>query len=656
MKHLIMGTAGHIDHGKTSLIKALTNIDCDTHKEEKRRGITINLGFSYLDLPGGKSLGIIDVPGHKDFINTMVSGACGIDFVLLVIAADSGIMPQTIEHMNIIQALNIDKGIVALTKTDLVDQELIDIAKLEIFEFLAQTPLKDAPVIAVSSVTKQGIDELMHELENISSQVTEKESGNFFRMYIDRIFSIKGMGSVVTGSVLNGVINTGNDVYLLPENNQKMRIRSIERHGKPIDKVYAGDRAAINLSGLKADDFRKGMLISDKIIPETKMIDCSLSLFKNVPGIKTWSTVTFHSGTYESQAKIHLLNSDKLEPDMKGLVQIHLEKPSAIVTHDKFIIRNSSGDISMGGGVVIDNNPLHHKRITSQLIDSLEVLSESVSSNTDPGNLIKMELNKFNRPVLLKDVIAKINKPAEEIIKYLGTDDLDFHIYRSDETILVSNSADERYKNKILENLTEFHKKNKIFAHGMEIGEMLGKTGLKNDKTDKSYIESLLNGMLLSKLVKKHGNTWALIDHAAEINEKALKDISFLENEILNYGMQKPVMADIEQKALEFNITRDSLKMYLYYLLKNRKIYHLDNEYIHFSIVDKIRKVLLQELINKPDGITIGEFRQLTDATKRICPVLLGIYEGENLIITIQLETNRLIKISETGKKHFSGN
>ncbi|MFH2141597.1 MAG: selenocysteine-specific translation elongation factor [Bacteroidota bacterium] len=653
MKHLIMGTAGHIDHGKTSLIKALTNIDCDTHKEEKRRGITINLGFSYLDLPDGTSLGIIDVPGHKDFINTMVGGACGIDFVLLVIAADSGIMPQTIEHLNIIEALKIPKGIIVLTKTDLVDQDLLDIAKLEIFDFLANCSLKDSPVVAVSSTTGAGLDELINELQKISFEVVEKEIGNIFRMYADRIFSIKGMGSVVTGSVLNGEISVGNDVYMLPEIKQKFRIRSLERHGKAVNKVVAGDRAAINISGFKAEDFKKGMVLSDKIIPETRMIDCSLSLFGNVDKLNTWSTVSFHTGTFECQSKMHLLNYEKLEPGIEGIVQFHFEKPAVVQINDKFIIRNSSGDISLGGGIVIDNNPLHHKRITPKLVENISILASSVNKENNISDLIKLELNKFNKPMLLKDIYVNINKPPEEILKSLETPDNDFVVYKTDDIILVSGSANERYKNQIINKLKEFHQRNKIFSHGMDISELSGKIGLAKDKTGKIFIEALLKDLVTENKLKKFENTWILCNHLAVIDEKSLKEISFIESEILNYGLQKPVMNDIEQKASELGINKDSIKMYLYYLLQNKKLYYLNNEYLHSSVVDKIRPVLLKELINKSDGINLSEFRQLIDATKKICPVLLGIYESEKVIITIPQETTKIIKITESGKKIF---
>ncbi|MDY0315642.1 MAG: selenocysteine-specific translation elongation factor, partial [Bacteroidales bacterium] len=240
MKHIIIGTAGHIDHGKTSLIKLLSGIDCDTHKQEKERGITINLGFSYINLPSGQALSIIDMPGHKDFINTMISGASSIDLVLLVIAADEGIMPQTTEHLNIINALGIKHGIILLSKIDLVDSELIEIAKSEIKDFTKNSILENSAIIGFSSLTGQGKQEIIFELENFTKSFQETKYKDNFRMYIDRFFTVKGHGSVVTGSVLDGKLENGEEVFLIPSNLKKLRVRAIEKHGKPTNSVQQG--------------------------------------------------------------------------------------------------------------------------------------------------------------------------------------------------------------------------------------------------------------------------------------------------------------------------------------------------------------------------------------------------------------------------------
>ncbi|MCD4684065.1 MAG: selenocysteine-specific translation elongation factor, partial [Bacteroidales bacterium] len=304
MKHLIIGTAGHVDHGKTALIKALTDIDCDTHKEEKERGITINLGFSHLNLPSGESFGIVDVPGHKDFIKTMVAGAFGIDIVLLVVAADSGVMPQTAEHLKIIEMLGVQNGIVVLNKIDLVDEEMLELAELEVSEFLEGTNLENAPIIKVSSITGDGIETLISEISSLLPKIKEKNAIDQFRMYVDRIFNVKGIGFVVTGSVLEGEVETGKDLYLLPGKSKKIKVRNIERHGETVTKVVQGDRAALNLAGLKLEDYHRGMVLSDKLIEDTSMVDAVFALFDDNYKIGLWTNVIFYTGTFECAARM----------------------------------------------------------------------------------------------------------------------------------------------------------------------------------------------------------------------------------------------------------------------------------------------------------------------------------------------------------------
>jgi len=409
MNHLIIGTAGHVDHGKTSLIKVLTNIDCDTHREEKERGITINLGFSHIELPHGDSLGIVDVPGHKDFINTMVGGACGIDMVLLVIAADKGIMPQTIEHINIITALGIRKGVVALTKIDLVDEELAEIASFEISNYLEQSTLKGAPVVGFSSVTGEGKEELINAIATVASQLEPRKVGSLFRMYIDRIFTVKGFGSVVTGSVLGGKIEVGKDLYLLPGNFPKLRVRSLERHGSQVESVVAGDRAAINLIGIKNEDFIRGMMIADKQLSETLMVDAAISSFDTDNPFPVWSNITFISGTFESQARMHLLSNIGEHNNLLALVQIHLNKPAILLVKDKFIIRNTSCTLTLGGGYVIDASPLHHRKITPKLIDYLTGLNNNILGDYGVIQLVIMELKKEPRPFSPDEIAQRLS-------------------------------------------------------------------------------------------------------------------------------------------------------------------------------------------------------------------------------------------------------
>ena len=629
MKHLVMGTAGHVDHGKTALIKALTNIDCDTHKEEKRRGITINLGFTYLDLPSGMSVGIIDVPGHKDFINTMVAGANGIDFVLMVIAADSGIMPQTHEHFNILEVLGVNRGIFVLTKADLVDNELADLARLEIADFLTGTAFEGAPVVKASAVTGEGLDDLKKIIDDIASKIEERPKGDFFRMYIDRIFSKKGFGHVVTGSVLSGELDISKEVFLLPESNKKFRIRRIEKHGREVDRVHAGDRAAINLTGIKKEDFQRGMLLSDKYVEGTNMIDARLTLFNTGTRLGLWSNCIFHSATFECQAKIHLLDRNELLPAQNAMAQLHLNKACVLMPGDRFIIRNSSNDLTLGGGEVYDTNPLHHRRRSNKLVESMSKLSQG-----DIVELMKIELKKSLIPVRVEDIARKINKPPDELITVLGKEDVkDIELYGTGRSmLLIDKHTEENFTSTITDSITAFHKKNPLFPHGLNIEEIKGKLGMGKVEEGNRYTESLLNKMEKEGIIGKYKNTWISKDHKVIIDSKTEDDLDWLEQEIKEYGMQKPVMADIEEDAKERKITRDKFKLYLKYLVQQNKVHYYEGDYIHKTIVDKCRNIMLEELKNNKEGVNDGEFKALINGTRKICPVLTGIFETEKII------------------------
>ncbi len=652
MKHLIMGTAGHIDHGKTSLIKTLTDVDCDTHEEEKRRGITINLGFSALNLPGGESLGIIDVPGHKDFINTMVGGACGIDLVLLVIAADSGIMPQTVEHINIVTALGISKGVVALTKTDLVDDELIEMARYEISDFLENTSLKDAPVVGISCLTGKGKQELIQAIESVVSQINPKKPEGIFRMYIDRIFTVKGFGNVVTGSVLGGSIETGKDVFLLPGENKKLRIRSMERHGVPVEKVVAGDRAAINLIGLKNEDFERGMLISEKQLRTTSMVDAKISLFNDDISLNLWSNVIFISGTFECTARVHLLNKEICKGGEEAIVQMHLYKDALLLNKDRFIIRNSSGDTTLGGGFVIDSNPLHHKKRTPELIETLTQLAAGTSGEDSIVEIITTELKKEFRPYTVDEIAEKLHLKIEHMPADTDLEASRFCIYRSAEGDILINSAYEKvFKNKVVKILQEYHSKFPVFPHGLETNDISGKLGLSKMKSGKPYLNFLLAKMKSEKLIDTFRNTWIIAGHKAMLDKQTKEEIQWLENEILRYDTGKPVLSEIEELAASKNITKQKIKMYLSNLAGEGKLRFFQNDFIHTSLLDRFRLQLLKELSSKESGLEIEEFKEILGGSKRFRALLADIYEAEKIIkVQRGADVETRIMITPTGK------
>ncbi|HOA65326.1 MAG TPA: selenocysteine-specific translation elongation factor, partial [Coprothermobacter proteolyticus] len=324
MKNVIIGTAGHIDHGKTTLIKALTGKDTDRLKEEKLRGMTTDLGFAYLDLPSGIRAGIIDVPGHEKFIKNMLAGAHGIDIVMMVIAADEGIMPQTVEHLQIISLLDVKKGIVVLTKCDLVDDEWLTLVEEEVREALKGTVLENAPFVPVSSTTGKGLDKLIAELDNLAQSIEERSHDGIFRMPIDRVFTVQGHGTVVTGTMISGTLKVGDEVVVYPKM-LSSRVRSIQVYGEPVEAAYAGQRTAVNLSNVKVEELERGDVIAPKgaLVP-SRVLDVKLTLLNNVKPLKNRSRIRFYVGASEVMGRVVLLDRDELSAGESCYAQMQL--------------------------------------------------------------------------------------------------------------------------------------------------------------------------------------------------------------------------------------------------------------------------------------------------------------------------------------------
>ncbi|HRZ43373.1 MAG TPA: selenocysteine-specific translation elongation factor [Bacteroidales bacterium] len=636
-KHLIIGTAGHIDHGKTSLVKMLTGIDCDTHKEEKQRGITINLGFAWADLPGGHTAGIIDVPGHKDFISTMIGGASGIDMVLLVIAADCGIMPQTLEHLQIVTSLGIQKGVVALSRADLADEELLLMAEAEITDLLEDTPLKGSPVIAVSSLTGTGKKALLEALARVAAEIPSRDPGPLFRMYIDRIFTVKGFGSVVTGTVINGRLKAGEELFILPGNTGSIKVRSLERHHKPAAEVVAGDRAAINLTGLKREDFDRGMILCSKPLDPCVMMDAEISLFQHAPSLPVWFHAMFIAGTFECQVKVHLLNHDSVKGGETALVQIHLGKPAVLLAKDRFILRNTAEDETIGGGTVLETNPLHHRKRSENLILELDRLREGLMGTASLRELIHQELKKEFAPMTPEELAARLHVTSDEVLRETAEDHPGFLVYRDGEVLLLVNThCDARHRSTLLKALAGYHEKNPLSAGGMQVQELAGKTGLAKHPRGKSWLSMLLQKMQQEGKTDTFQDTWILAGHTVQIDPKTTAEIEWLENELLAYGDQKPSLAELEEKAAEKKISRAQIKSYLNRLSDEGRIAYCQGDFLHTTILNRYRELLLQKLSVNPQGMDINTFKELIPGSKKFRALLVDFLEAEK---SIRLET-----------------
>ena len=374
MKYVIAGTAGHIDHGKSALVRALTGTDPDRLEEEKRRGITIDLGFAHLDLGDGLRLGFIDVPGHERFVRNMLAGAGGIDLVLLVVAADESIKPQTREHFDICQLLGVRKGMVVITKADLVEPEIVDLVKLEAQEFVAGSFLEGAPVVAVSARTGQGLDALRSELGRLGAEVAAKPTDLPFRLPIDRAFVMKGFGAVVTGTLIAGRIEKEAEVEIHPLG-RRVRIRGIEVHNRSTDVALAGQRTALNLAGVEAREIARGMTLAEPGLfePATRL-DCTVALLDTARPLRNRAKVHFHCWTAETLAEVVLLDAKELRPGSRAFAQLRLKEPGLYLSGDRFIIRQFSPVVTIGGGVVLDGQPPKHRFGDPQVRESLEVL------------------------------------------------------------------------------------------------------------------------------------------------------------------------------------------------------------------------------------------------------------------------------------------
>jgi len=410
-----IGTAGHVDHGKSTLVKALTGIDPDRLAEEKERGMTIDLGFAWLTLPGGREVSIVDVPGHESFIKNMLAGVGGIDAALLVIAADEGVMPQTREHLAILDLLRVPRGVVALTKADLVDEEWLDLVREEIAEHLKPTTLAQAAIIPVSSYTRQGLPELLAELERILDEAQERQNIARPRLPIDRVFSLTGFGTVVTGTLLDGALKVGQEVEVLPQG-LKTRIRGLQTHKHHIEVARPGSRVAINLANLARTDLERGnvVLLPGQVRP-TVLFDARIHLLADAERPLAHNTlVDCYSGSQELPARVRLLDVEELQPGESAWVQLRLSRPAVVARRDRFILRIPSPSMTIGGGEVVEVHPRYHRRFQSQVLTSLEVLSRGAPEELILAALDKRPATKALPGQELADIVKQSNL-AEDV-------------------------------------------------------------------------------------------------------------------------------------------------------------------------------------------------------------------------------------------------
>jgi selenocysteine-specific elongation factor len=634
MKHLILGTAGHIDHGKTSLVKALTGIDTDRLKEEKERGITIELGFAHLELPGDVQFGIVDVPGHERFVRSMVAGVGGMDLVMLVIAADEGVMPQTREHLEICQLLGVKHGLVALTKCDMVDEEWLHLVVEEVRDYLVGSFLEEAPIIPVSSKTAAGLEELKTALRRLADEVHEKSVDGPFRLPVDRVFTVAGFGTVVTGTLLSGEIATSDEVEILPSG-LTSRVRSAQTHGKKSERGSAGQRVAVNLQGVDHGDISRGDVVVPRgVFRATRTVDARIDYLSSTPrDLKHRATLRLHSATYEVPAQIILLDRDTLAPGESAFVQLRLKSPVLLLPGDFFIVRSYSPQITVGGGVVIDPAPPRRRRRSAQALELLDALSEG----EDADKLLLLTRESLLSGLSLEDLVIRSGLSAqrtEAALAGLLSQGLIVQALRKPRIFLAKEEF-ESLKSLLLGGLEDYVREN---PHKEGIGKEELKARIPK-RSDIRFFPLVLHALekeekalVDRELVKKPGHKpFAVADrgdllaklenalHAGGIEPPAIKELCEMVG-----GGEKSVLDHLNLLAREGRVVK--VKADVFYEPKSLQV--LQEKLIAF--------------LRENDGIAPPQFREITGLSRKYMIPLLEYFDQEK--ITMRVGDKRVLR------------
>jgi selenocysteine-specific elongation factor len=642
MKHVILGTAGHIDHGKTSLVKALTGVDTDRLKEEKERGITIELGFTFLDLPSGIRLGIIDVPGHEKFVKHMVAGAWGIDLVALVIAADEGVMPQTREHLDICRLLKVKKGLIVLTKIDLVDRELLELVTEEVAEIVQDTFLKGAPILAVSSVTGEGIPQLISTLDFLSQKIEERSSNGLFRLPIDRVFVMKGFGTVVTGTVISGSLSLGETVEVLPPGLEG-KVRSLQVYNRPVEKTVAGERAAVNLQGIEASAIERGdILISPNTLKPTQLIDAYLEYLPNAPRpLKHRTRQRFHIGTTLTNASIFILDREELAPGQGGFVQLRLEKSVVALQQDRFVIRGSSVIQTIGGGVILDSHPEKHKRHSVSVIADLNLLKDGTGEQALSQHIHHSGMGG----ITLEYLLNRVEMPPSEIrmmIKKMSEKG-DLLLIDPEKLKVIEKGQYHQLKEMALTQLREFHQRSPMKS-GLAKEELRTKLP---PEVDVKLFQILINDLIQSKEVVLEKDKLRLPGHQiSSVDEKGL--VKRVEVAVLKGGLQPPSPKELSE---EWDEKEEEVRAIFEHLVHEGVLIKIKSEmYFHRVPFENLKEELVTYLKSHQE-ITTSQFKEMIKVSRKYTIPLIEYLD--QIKLTIRLGEKRVLRSTSQvpGKK-----
>ena len=633
MKHVILGTAGHIDHGKTALVKALTGVDTDRLKEEKERGITIELGFTFLDLPSGIRLGIIDVPGHEKFVKHMVAGIWGIDLVSLIIAADEGVMPQTKEHLDICKLLKVKKGLIVLTKIDLVERELLELVREEVTDIAKDTFLKDAPILAVSSMTGEGIPQLISTLDHLSKEVEERSSGGLFRLPIDRVFVIKGFGTVVTGTIVSGKLSTGETVEILPSGLEG-KVRNLHVYNRPVEEATAGERAAVNLHGIETSAIERGnVLVHPKILTPTQLLDVYLEYLPMAPRpLKHRTQQRFHIGTNSTTASIFLLDREELAPGEEGFAQLRLERSVVALPQDRFVIRGSGAVQTLGGGVVLDTHPTRHRRYSPPVIKDLILLKDGSSEQAISQHILRLGMAGISFGDLLNRIAMTPNKIQTILREMIERGDI--LLVDSEKLKVIGISQYQSLKEMTLNQLREFHQR---FPMRTGLAKEELRTKLPNE-VDIKLFQILINGLIQSKEVVLERDKLRLTGYQiSSADEKGL--VKRVEEAILRGKLQPPSPKELAEKWSEgeeavFAVFEHLLNEGVLVKVKSSMYFHR----VHF---ENLKGELINYLKSHKE-ITTSQFKELTGASRKYVIPLIEYFD--QIKLTIRIGEKRVLR------------
>ncbi len=634
MKHIILGTAGHIDHGKTALIKAITGVNTDRLKEEKERGITIELGFAAHTMENGQRLGIVDVPGHEKFVKNMVAGAAGIDLVVLVIAADEGVMPQTREHLDICALLGIKNGLVALTKIDLVDGEWIDLVTDDVREFLKGTFMEASPVMPLSAATGEGIPEFLSVLETMVAEVPPRADADLFRLPVDRVFTMKGFGTVVTGTLVSGRVNVGEPVGILPRP-ITVKIRGIQVHNDAVTAAEAGQRTAINLQGVEKSQIQRGDILArpGTFMPSNRFDILFTYLSGTDKKLKNRTLARFHSGTSEIISRIILMGKDEMEPGETGYAQVILAAPTVTMAGDRFVMRSYSPVRTIGGGEILDPLPQKHKRFSDSIMNDFNILRDG----TDPER-VKVVLNRAglagisSQELILRTGIKlnDLNKILEEMFSKREA-----VLLNRGELRVVSFSVYGTLREKILSEIEKYHEKFPL-KEGFSKEELRTTLG---PLVDPGFFNLVIKNLAKDESIVIDRENVRISGHTVDLKG----DLGELRKEIEKIYLDLKLTPPSTKETIEkFADKRDKAENILKVMLNEGVLVKVSEEmYFHKDALGSLREDYRAFLLKEGES-TPASFRDMTGLSRKFTIPLMEYFDATKL--TIRVGDHRVLR------------